>query len=96
MISGHPSVLYDTMLAGWTRIAQQVTTHACVRTEVIWFNFTPQRVHSSAFAGRNRTDRQRIKRSAAALAKRYRQMSAGERLAMAWAIMAVAAEEWQP
>ena len=44
MVSGHPSALYDEMLAGWRSLALQVTTQAQVRTEVVWFNFAPDRV----------------------------------------------------
>ncbi len=83
MVSGQPSARYDRMLAGWTRIAWQVTTHARVRTAVTGFNFTLDRVHLAAVAGQNSIDRQRIKPNA-------------DRLAMAGAIMPVAAEEWQP
>ncbi len=60
MVSGHPSALYDGLLAGWRRLALQVTTQAQVRTEVVWFSFAPDRVHWASFAGRNFTDRQRI------------------------------------
>ena len=35
-----------------------------VRTEKLWFNFTPERVHWPRYAGKNFTDRQRIKRKA--------------------------------
>ena len=42
MVSGHPSALYDEMLAGWRSLALQVTTQAQVRTEVVWFNFAPR------------------------------------------------------
>ena len=34
-----------------------------MRTEVVWFNFAPDRVHWASYAGRNFTDRQRIKRN---------------------------------
>ena len=93
MVSGHPSALYDDLLAGWRRLALQVTTQAQVRTEVVWFNFAPDRVHWASFAGRNFTDRQRIKRKAANWARRYEAMPAGERLAVLAAIMAVEAED---
>ncbi len=59
MVSGRPSALYDDLLRDWRRIAVQVTTR--VRTEVVWLNFEP---------GRNRTDRQRIKRKAGGAAMR--------------------------
>ncbi len=54
---------YETFtLRDWRRIAVQVTTR--VRTEVVWLDFEPGRMHSAGDAGRNRTDRQRIKRKA--------------------------------
>ena len=81
MVSGHPSALYDEMLAGWRSLALQVTTQAQVRTEVVWFNFAPDRVHWASYAGRNFTDRQRIKRKAANWGRRYKALPAGERLA---------------
>ena len=88
MISGHPSALYDERLHNWHRVALQVTTQAIVRTEVVWLNFTPDRMHWASHAGRDRTDRQRIKRKAASWAERYRAMPPGERLAVLAAIMA--------
>ncbi len=92
MVSGHPSALYDDLLRDWRRIAVQVTTQAQVRTEVVWLNFEPGRMHSASHAGRNRTDRQRIKRKAARWAAGYRKMPPGERQAMLAAIMTVEAE----
>ena len=92
MISGHPSSLYDEKLSDWRRISLQVTTQGQVRTEVVWFNFTPDRMHWAGHAGRNHTHRQCIKRKAARWAARYRKMPHGERLAVVSAIMAVEAE----
>ncbi len=48
--------------------------------------------HWHACAGRNFTDRRRIKRKAASRARRYRAMPPGERLAVLAAVMAVEAE----
>jgi hypothetical protein len=81
------------MLAGWRSLALQVTTQAQVRTEVVWFNFAPDRVHWASYAGRNFTDRQRIKRKAANWGRRYKALPAGERLAVLAAMMAVDAED---
>ena len=92
MVSGHPSALYDDMLRDWRRVALQVTTQGQVRTEVVWFNFAPDRMHWAGHAGRDRTDRQRIKRKAARWAENYRKMPPGERLAVVSAVMAVEAE----
>ena len=91
MVSGHPSALYDDLLQDWRRVAVQVTTQARVRTEVVWLNFAPGRLHGAGHAGRNHTDRQRIKRKAARWAAKYRTMPPGERQAVLAAIMAVEA-----
>ena len=70
------------MLRDWRRIALQVSTQGQVRTEVAWFNFAPDRMHWTDHAGRDRTDRQRMKRKAACWAEGYRKMPPGERLAV--------------
>jgi hypothetical protein len=62
-----------------------------VRTEKLWFNFTPDRVHWATCAGKNCTDRQRIKRKAAGWGRRYQALPAAERLAVLAALMAVEA-----
>ncbi len=92
-VSGHPSAPCDERLAGWHRLALQVMTQGIVRTEVVWINFAPDRVHWASCAGRNFTDRQRIKRKAASRGRRYAAMPAGERLAVLAAMMAVEADE---
>ncbi|MCY4259321.1 MAG: hypothetical protein OXC91_03555, partial [Rhodobacteraceae bacterium] len=70
-----------------------VNNQACVVTEKLWLNFGPGRPHWHACAGRNFTDRQRIRRKAESWARRYRRMPPGERLAVMAAVMAVEAEE---
>ena len=64
MVSGYRSALYEQRLEGWRRVELQVMNHAGVRTECVWMNFAPDRVHWARYAGRNFTDRQRIKRKA--------------------------------
>ncbi len=93
MLSGYPSRLYDEHLAGWRSLEIQVNNQACVVTEKLWLNFDPGRPHWHACAGRNFTDRQRIRRNAESWARRYRAMPPGERLAVLAAVMAVEAEE---
>ncbi len=95
MISGYPSRLYDTHLAGWRSAEIQVNNQACVVTEKLWFNFAPGRPHWHTCAGRNSIDRQRIKRLAESWARRYRTMPEGERLAVLAAVMAVEASSWR-
>ena len=91
ILSGYPSALYDEQLGDWNTVALQAMTRGGVRTEKLWFNFSPDRVHWASYAGRNFTDRQRIKRKAARWARRYRALPAAERLAVLAALMAVEA-----
>ncbi len=79
-------------LAGWRSLSLQVMNQAGVVTEKLWFNFAPDRLHWARFAGRNFTDRQRIKRRAESWGRRYRAMPPAERLAVLAAMMAVEAE----
>ena len=91
ILSGYPSALYDAQLAGWRTLELQVMNQAGVRTEKLWFNFTPQRLFWASFAGKNFTDRQRIKRKGDNWAQRYRDLPPAERLAVLAAVMAVEA-----
>ena len=97
MLSGYPSSLYDELLEEWRSLELQVMNQGGVRTEKLWFNFTPDRVHWASYAGKNFTDRQRIKRKAANWGKRYQALPRGERLAVLAAMMGVEAmdmEQW--
>ena len=89
IVSGYPSKLYDDILCDWSNREIQVMNHSGVRTEKLWFNFTPDKVHWASFAGKNFTDRQRIKRKAENWGKRYRAMPPNERLAVLAAVLAV-------
>lgn len=93
ILSGYPSTLYDEQLTGWNTIELQVMNQGGVRTEKLWFNFTPDRVHWCRYAGKNFTDRQRIKRKAESWGKRYQVLPRPERLALLSSIMAVEAGE---
>jgi hypothetical protein len=66
---------------------------AGVRTEKLWLNFTPDRLYWARYAGKNFTDRQRIKRKAESWASRYQAMPRAERLAVLAGLMAVEAED---
>ncbi len=92
ILSGYPSILYEEQLADWRTLELQVMNQAGVRTEKLWFNFTPQRLFWAGYAGKNFTDRQRIKRKAESWARRYRDMPAAERLAVLAGLMSVEAE----
>jgi len=93
ILSGYPSSLYDELLPDWRTLELQVMNQDGVRTEKLWFNFTPDRVHWPRYAGKNFTDRQRIKRKAEIWAKRYQALPPAERLAVLSSLMAVEAGE---
>jgi site-specific DNA-adenine methylase len=93
MLSGYPSALYDDLLKGWHSLELQVMNQSGVRTEKLWFNFTVDRLHWASYAGKNFTDRQRIKRKAANWGRRYQGLPRAERLAVLAAMMAVEAQE---
>jgi site-specific DNA-adenine methylase len=92
ILSGYPSTLYDEWLTGWQSLELQVMNQAGVRTEKVWFNFTPDRVHWARYAGQNHTERQCIKRKAETWGRRYRDLPPAQRLAVLSALMAVEAE----
>ena len=96
MLSGYPSALYDRLLGGWRSLELQVMNQGGVRTEKLWFNFTPDRVHWASVAGVNFTDRQRIKRKAENWGRRYEALPRAERLAVLAAMMAVEVEPDRP
>ncbi len=92
IVSGYPSPLYDERLGDWKTVELQAMTWGGVRTEKLWFNYTPERLHWAAYAGRNFTDRQRIKRKAQRWGEKYRALPQAERLAVMAAIMAEEAD----
>ena len=92
ILSGYPSVMYDDLLEGWNSIELQVMNQGGVRTEKLWYNYEVDRVHWASFAGKNFTDRQRIKRKAANWGKRYQALPRAERTAVLAAILAAEAQ----
>ncbi len=88
ILSGYPSALYDELLDTWQTREIQVMNQAGVRTEKLWFNFTPSKTHWVSCMGKNFTDRQRIKRKAERWGKNYKALPANERLAVMAAMMA--------
>lgn len=89
IVSGYSSSLYDKLLPDWNTIELQVMNQGGVRTEKLWFNFVVNRVHWPRFAGKNFTDRQRIKRKVETWRRRYSAMPHAERLAIMAALMEV-------
>ena len=93
ILSGYPSSLYDDLLNEWRSLELQVMNQGGVRTEKLWLNFTVDRVHWASYAGKNFTDRQRIKRKAVNWGRRYQALPRAERLAVLAAMMAVEVQE---
>ena len=89
MISGYPSDLYNNLLTkpNWHSIEFQVMTRGGPRTEKLWMNFVPNSYHWCEFAGKNFTDRQRIKRKAERWAKKYKALPNHEKTAVLSAIL---------
>ena len=92
MVSGYRSALYEARLRGWRSVEWQVMNQGGVRTECVWFNFAPERLHWARYAGRNFTDRQSIQRKAQNWGRRYAALPVSERLAVLGAMMAVEVE----
>ena len=93
ILSGYPSALYDGLLEDWNCVALQAMTWGGPRTEKLWYNYAIDHAHWASYAGKNFTDRQRIKRKAERWAKNYQRLPAAERLALLAAIMASEALE---
>lgn len=87
ILSGYPSALYDQLFGDWNTRELQTMTRGGVRTEKLWFNFEPGAAHWSTFAGRNFTDRQRIKRKAARWAAKFVKLPSAERQAVLAALL---------
>ena len=93
IVSGYASALYEELLKGWNTLELQVMNQAGVRTEKLWFNFVVDRVHWASYAGKNFTDRQRIKRKAERWGKNYGALPRAERVAVLAAIMSAEVSE---
>jgi DNA adenine methylase len=87
VISGYPAGLYDELLQGWRTIEFQAMTRGGVRTEKLWMNYDHV-PHWHTYAGKNFTDRQRIKRKASRWAEDFQTMKPAERLAILAELMA--------
>lgn len=87
ILSGYPSGLYDELLPGWRTYEFQVMTRGGVRTEKLWMNYEPHSAYWAAFAGKDFTDRQRIKRKAERWASNFRDLPPGERTAILAALL---------
>lgn len=63
MISGYENEIYNTAFKSWNKKTMYVSVHGKRTAEVVWFNYPlPSKLHQYNFLGKNKTDRQRIKR----------------------------------
>ena len=92
IVSGYRSSLYEDLLGSWNTVELQAMTRGGVRTEKLWFNYSIDRVHWASYAGKNFTDRQRIKRKAQRWGKKYQALPKAERVAVLAAMMAAESE----
>lgn len=88
ILSGYRNDIYDTVLADWWSMDFQAMTRGGVRTETVWCNFEPGKVHYHRYAGKNATDRQRIQRKAARWAKNFAELPQPEKQAILAALLA--------
>lgn len=89
IISGYRNPLYELELHSWFSKDFQAMTRGGVRTETVWCNFLPGEQHYHTFAGKDFTDRQRIKRKAARWAKNFEALPVAERQAVMAALLAI-------
>lgn len=89
ILSGYKNDLYEELLKGWWSKDFQAMTRGGVRTETVWCNFEPGDIHYHTYAGKDFTDRQRIKRKAERWAKNFKNLPIAERQAILNAILTV-------
>ena len=82
LLSGYRNSLYEKLINDWWSVDFQTMSRGGVRTETVWTNFTPDSVHYHTYAGKDFTDRQRIKRKAARWASSFRELPSAERQAI--------------
>lgn len=87
ILSGYRNPIYQELLADWWSMDFQAMTRGGVRTETVWCNFMPGKVHFHKYAGKNATDRQRIQRKAARWAKNFADLPQPEKQAILAALL---------
>lgn len=88
ILSGYRNEIYDAELADWWSMDFQAMTRGGVRTETVWCNFQPGKVHYHKYAGKNSTERQRIQRKAARWASNFAKLPQPEQQAVMAALLA--------
>lgn len=90
ILSGYENELYRKIVPStWRKKSFRVMTRGGPRTETLWMNFDEGEPHWHTYAGKDRTDRQRIKRKAERWRSNYASCSKSERLAILEQILKV-------
>jgi site-specific DNA-adenine methylase len=83
MISGYDSDLYNTYLWHWNKRIFNTSVHGKQGTEIVWFNYPePTVLHQYNYYGKDKTDRQRVRRKIERWSRRLNQLPAHERQAI--------------
>lgn len=83
MLAGYRCQLYDELLLGWDRIDYQVQTRGGPKTESVWLNYQrPAELHDPRFIGRDKRDRERIRKRQRNLRALVRRLPPLERQAL--------------
>lgn len=93
LLSGYRNRIYDEVIADWWSIDFQAMTRGGVRTETVWCNFFPNTIHYHTYAGKDFTDRQRIKRKAERWANNFKELPCAERQAILASLLSVSNSE---
>jgi hypothetical protein len=87
MVSGYWSELYGSTLAGWRSISFEACTRGGMATEWLWMNFPPAlELHDYRYLGKNRREREQLKRQKARWVARLARMPELQRGALLSAI----------
>ena len=82
-VSGYRHPVYDDLLHDWRRLDYTAQTRQGPATESLWMNYAvPATLHDYAHLGRDRTDRQRIRRKIARLQSKLAALHPLERAAL--------------
>ncbi len=80
LISGYPTRLYETMLAGWSTEQRTVFYHGTYQTEQIWYNYPrPVELHDYRYLGEDKAKRRNNKLRVTRLIDNLRRLLTAER-----------------
>jgi DNA adenine methylase len=93
LLSGYRHAMYDDVLSGWVRSDFQSMTRGGVRTESLWQNFAPGELHDWRYFGRDKREREKLRRRELSAIGKLRAMPENERRRL---LAALAAEFGDP